>query len=174
MNSDTHDSSLLRKLVQDDLALVLAWRNHPDIRRYMFSTHEITFDEHCSWFARASQDPSRHLLLFEQNGQPLGFVNLHVLNPIAGVADWGFYVSPDAPKGTGKSLGTTVLKYAFEQLNLHKLCGQALDFNEKSIHFHLRMGFRQEGVLREQHFDGIHYHSIVCFGLLRQERINNP
>ena len=86
-----------------------------------------------------------------------------------GIADWGFYAAPDAPKGTGRKLGASALTYAFARLELHKVCGQALDFNERSIHFHLRLGFQQEGVLREQHFDGEQYHGIVCFGLLATE-----
>jgi UDP-4-amino-4,6-dideoxy-N-acetyl-beta-L-altrosamine N-acetyltransferase len=52
---------------------------------------------------------------------------------------------------------------------LHKLCGQALAFNERSIRFHQNLGFRREGVLRQQHFDGEQYHDVVCFGLLASE-----
>lgn len=166
MNESTPAS--IRRMAEGDLELVLSWRNHPEVRRYMFAQHEISPGEHARWFARASQDPRRYLLILESGKTPLGFINIHeVAN--GGIADWGFYAAPEAPKGTGRALGAAALRYAFEEVELLKLCGQALGFNERSIRFHQAMGFQQEGVLRQQHFDGQQYHDIVCFGLLASE-----
>lgn len=158
----------VRPMVSADLVRVLAWRNHPEVRRYMYTQHEISLGEHTRWFERASQDPNRHLLIFESEGPPLGFINIHQIAP-GGIADWGFYAAPDAPKGTGRQLGQAALQYAFSTAGLHKLCGQALSYNERSIRFHQKLGFQQEGILRQQHFDGQHYHDVVCFGLLVNE-----
>jgi RimJ/RimL family protein N-acetyltransferase len=69
----------------------------------------------------------------------------------------------------GRALGNATLHYGFIELGLHKICGQALDFNERSIRFHERLGFKQEGVLQDQHYDGQNYHAVVCFGLLAEE-----
>lgn len=155
-------------MTNEDLDRVLAWRNHDEVRRYMYTQHEISRAEHARWFEQASRDPSRHLLVFEGNSVPLGFINLQQVAP-GGVTEWGFYVAPDAPRGTGRQLGHAVLQHAFTHLGLHKLCGQALRFNTRSIKFHQRLGFQQEGVLREQHFDGQNYHDVMCFGLLVSE-----
>ena len=158
----------VRPMAVSDLERVLAWRNHPEVRRYMYTQHEITLEEHSRWFERATQDRSRHLLIFENDAVPLGFINIHQI-ATGGIADWGFYAAPDAPKGTGRQLGQAALRYAFTEAGLHKLCGQALAYNDKSIQFHLSLGFTQEGILRQQHFDGQHYHDVVCFGLLASE-----
>lgn len=158
-------SQRVRPMTCDDLERVLTWRNHPDVRRFMYTQHEITLSEHARWFERASQDAKRHCLIFERENRALGFINLHEI-AAGGIADWGFYVAPEAPKGTGRQMGASVLRYAFDDLNMHKICGQALNFNERSIQFHLRLGFQQEGVLRDQHFDGQQYHAVMCFGLL--------
>lgn len=148
--------------------MVLSWRNHPEIRRYMYTQHEISSDEHARWFARASQDSQRHLLVFANEKTALGFINIHQIAS-GGIADWGFYAAPDAPRGTGRALGQAALRYAFQVARLHKLCGQALAFNKRSIRFHLNLGFQREGVLRQQHFDGEQYHDVLCFGLLARE-----
>lgn len=158
----------VRRMCTADLKRVLEWRNHPDVRSYMYSQHEISLAEHTRWFEIASSDPDRHLLLFEIDATPLGFTNLYRKAP-GGIADWGFYVAPDAPKGTGRALGAAVLRYAFADVGLHKVCGEALAYNERSIRFHQALGFRQEGILRQQHFDGRNYHDIACFGLLANE-----
>ena len=168
MSSSVSTSAPIRPMIREDLELVLDWRNHQDVRRHMYTQHEISLEEHTRWFERASRDSRRHLLVFESSSVPLGFINIHE-SVSQGVAAWGFYAAPDAPKGTGRQLGQAALHYAFIDAGLHKLCGQALAYNERSIKFHLSQGFKQEGILRDQHFDGQCYHHVVCFGLLASE-----
>ena len=67
---------VLRPMVDADLERVLGWRNHPDVRRWMYTSHEIELDEHRRWFRGASQDERRHLLVYELDGEPCGYVNV--------------------------------------------------------------------------------------------------
>lgn len=157
----------VRAMVEADVEAVLAWRNHPDVRRFMFSQQEIQLSQHRAWFERTSHEDGRHLLIFERDGKASGFVNLLV--SIGGVADWGFYVDPAAPKGSGAELGECILPYAFQTLGLHRIAGQVLAFNEKSQRFHVRLGFQQEGILRQHYFDGEHYQDVYSYGLLASE-----
>ena len=168
MSKSTPLESIIRPMVRADLERVLVWRNHPDVRCYMFNQHVITLDEHQSWFERTLLDPQKYLLIFEVNHEPLGFVSFNDRGN-GGIADWGFYVAPDAPKGIGRQLGSAALSYAITQLKLYKVCGQALAYNKRSIVFHQLLGFQQEGTLRDQHFDGERYHHVICFGLLSNE-----
>lgn len=162
------DVCLVRKVTEQDLPMVLAWRNNAEVRRYMFTQHEISLDEHRSWFANASLDPSRSLLIVEEAGQAIGYVQFSKVEE-GGIADWGFYVRPDAPKGSGRKLGTMALNHAFGPLKLHKVCGQAIASNQASIAFHQRLGFALEGVLRDQKRIHGAYHSLHCFGLFATE-----
>lgn len=158
----------LHPLTEADLPLVRAWRNHADVRRHLFSTHEITDDEHRAWFARQQTDATRRLWLFRRDGVPLGFVQLSGVEA-GGIAEWGFYAAPDAPRGTGSALGRATLARAFGAEALHKVGGQVLAENAASLAFHRRLGFAEEGVLRQQHRSGATYHDIHCFGLLRSD-----
>lgn len=159
---------VVRPLNEGDLELLLLWRNNPSVRSYMYTQHEISVEEHKRWFKQESQNPQKYLLVFEINRSPLGFINIHELRK-GGSAEWGFYTAPNAPKGTGRALGISALRYAFETIKLHKICGKALAFNKSSIRFHLSLGFQQEGVLRQQQFDGKEYHDVYCFGLLAND-----
>ena len=152
-------------MTQADLETVLTCRNHEVVRLFMYTQHVISKDEHSRWFDRASIDPKRHLLIYHVGDKALGFVNFYEI-AAGGIADWGFYAAPDAPRGTGSALGHAALQHAFQTLKLHKLCGQAIAFNEPSIRFHTKLGFLKEGVLHQQHFDGLNYHDVWCFGLL--------
>jgi UDP-4-amino-4,6-dideoxy-N-acetyl-beta-L-altrosamine N-acetyltransferase len=158
----------IRALGEGDLSTVLAWRNHPDVRRFMFTQHEIGLEEHQNWFAKASLDNSRRLLIVEEKNQALGYVQFSRVAK-GGVAEWGFYMQPDAQKGKGRKLALMALNYAFSELKVHKICGNAISTNHGSIVFHQRIGFILEGVLRDQQRIGDGYQNLHCFGLLATE-----
>lgn len=164
----TSEVSQIRPMTRADLALVLTWRNHPDVRRYMYTQHEISMSEHLHWFECALPDPNKHLFIFEVNQQPLGFVNFNEPER-GGIAHWGFYLAPDSPRGSGRQLGRAALNHAFTHLKLHKVCGEALAYNRRSIQLHHTLGFEHEGTRRDQYFDGALYHHVICFGLISHE-----
>lgn len=158
----------IRPMIRDDLRMVLNWRNHPDIRQYMYTNHEISLDEHILWFEKESINDKKKLLIFEENNIPVGFVNFARSSTTLPV-EWGFYIAPDARKGTGRALGKHALDYAFSTLGTHKVMGYVIASNVKSLQFHEKLGFQREGILRDQYFDGTHYEAVICLGLLKNE-----
>jgi RimJ/RimL family protein N-acetyltransferase len=69
----------IRKMEHDDLERVLAWRNHPEIRRYMYTQHEITWDEHLRWFLNKKNDHLTDRVLIYQNlSEP--FIDSYTIN----------------------------------------------------------------------------------------------
>ena len=158
----------LRAMTEADLPMVRDWRNHDRVRKFMLTQDEIALDVHRDWYEKSSIDPSRHLMILERDQQPSGFMNIRV-DASSNSADWGFYAAPEAPKGTGTLMGQAAITYAFQNLGVNKICGQVLDFNEASLRFHEKFGFRKEGVLREQALINNTYHALVCFGLLKRE-----
>ena len=137
------ESSSIREMTNNDLLMVLAWRNHPSIRLNMFSDHEISKDEHFKWFSKVNLNRLQSLWIVISNTEPIGFVQFKK-NHNELSADWGFYVSPDAKKGSGKILGQLALDLAFGELSITKVFGEALNFNNASIGFHRHLGFIQE------------------------------
>lgn len=134
----------------------------------MFNQSPIQLEEHLLWYFRVAQNGTCTLLIYERDGLALGHMNF-THKPNSAIAEWGFYISPDAPRGAGSEMGICALEFAFERLHLHKVSAQVLDYNERSIHLHHKLGFKQEGILRAHHFDGNRYHDIHCFGLLANE-----
>jgi UDP-4-amino-4,6-dideoxy-N-acetyl-beta-L-altrosamine N-acetyltransferase len=162
------DACTVRALTEDDLPMVLVWRNHPAVRSFMLTQHEISMEEHRNWFVRVKEVKTRQLLLVMDGADPLGFVQF---NPVCqgGIANWGFYARPDAPKGSGTKLGQAALAHAFKALGLHKVCGKAIESNVASIALHQKLGFKEEGRLREQQRIANQYHTLFFFGLLAND-----
>lgn len=155
-------------MTEGDLSLVLSWRNSPDVRCFMYSQAIISFDEHQEWFKKTISNINKHLLIFELNEKAQGFISFQSMQSEK-VAKWGFYLAPDAPKGTGKYLGKKALNFAFGSLLLDKVCAEVIDGNSRSKKFHKTLGFKAEGVLRQQYFNGGIYHDIYLYGLLSGE-----
>jgi UDP-4-amino-4,6-dideoxy-N-acetyl-beta-L-altrosamine N-acetyltransferase len=162
------DACTVRSLSEDDLVMVLAWRNHRAVRSYMSTQHEISQEEHRNWFARVKEDKTRQQLIVLDGTDPLGFVQFSLVCQ-GGIADWGFYTRPDAPKGSGTKLGRAALSHAFKKLGLHKVCGQVIESNVASIRFHQKLGFAEEGRLKDQQCIANQYHTLFCFGLLAKD-----
>lgn len=154
-----------RKMSEHDLEYVLTWRNCPDVRRFMLTQHEITPNEHIAWFDRASKDETRALLVIEDGSQPIGCVIFSGVQPNS-TADWSFYSAPTSPAGAGMRICSTALDYVFNELRVHKVVGQVLDFNRASIRIHQRLGFCQEEVLRKHVLINGNGHDLLCFGML--------
>lgn len=158
----------LRSMAGSDLRQVLAWRNDWRVRRHMFDRELITWSDHVAWFEKAVADPRRHILIFEANGVPAGYLGFSVSTSGAN-AEWGFYTAEATPKGYGTLLCATGLNYGFSKVGLHKITGRAIGSNRASIALHRKLGFALEGTFREDYFDGSCYCDVLCFGLLRQE-----
>lgn len=131
----------VRRMAERDLEDVLAWRNHPEVRMHMRTRHEIPLEEHRAWFARCETDGNRALLVIEDGAQPLGFVQFTRVAP--GEAEWGFYLRPGAPAGSGRKLGAAALDFAFGELELSAVHGKVFQENARSLAFHARLGFME-------------------------------
>ena len=159
----------LRKLIQEDLEMVLAWRNAPEVRRNMCTSHIISWEEHLGWFKKISSDPSIQYHIFEELQKPLGVVYFTHYNPIHANAFWGFYAGDGAPKGTGLKMEYDALEFAFSTLGLHKLNCEVIAFNQPVINMHKKVGFVEEGCFRDYYFDGNEFQDVIRLGILHSE-----
>lgn len=160
---------MLKPLKEDDLGLVLEWRNAPEVRRNMYSTHEISAEEHRGWYASMINDPSRLYFVYMEGSENNGVVYFTNLSTEKKSAFWGFYAGQAAAKGTGLKMEYDALEYAFEVLKLHKLNCEVISFNKSVINGHKKAGFSEEGHFRDYHHDGEKYYDVVRLGMLSSE-----
>jgi UDP-4-amino-4,6-dideoxy-N-acetyl-beta-L-altrosamine N-acetyltransferase len=150
--------------------MMLAWRNAPEVRRNMYTKHEITAAEHQSWFARLKDDVTARWFIHEDaTGQPNGVVYFTQLQSSNRGAFWGFYAAPNAMPGTGTRMEFDALEKVFLELSLRKLNCEVLVTNGQVINLHKKFGFKEEGTFRDFHFDGQSYVDVVRLGILATE-----
>ena len=72
-------------------------------------------------------------------------------------------------KGYGHEAMELALKFAFHELNLHRVQLTVFSYNERAINLYEKLGFTREGVFREHlQRDGRRY-DMSLYGLLRRE-----
>jgi UDP-4-amino-4,6-dideoxy-N-acetyl-beta-L-altrosamine N-acetyltransferase len=162
----------LRPIQDDELELMLSWRNSPEVRANMYTRHEISTEEHLTWWSHTRQRTDQLYFMYEYKSQPLGIVGLTGIDMTNSNCSWAFYSAPEAPKGTGSRMEFLALDYVFGDLKLHKLHCEVLAFNAPVIKLHQKFGFVVEGILRQHHrVDGA-YIDIHRLGLLHDEWAN--
>lgn len=162
----------LREINESDLGTLLKWRNAPEVRNNMYTTHVIHEAEHSRWFDIVKKDLQSLWFMYEnEDTTPNGVVYFTQYVREKRSSFWGFYAAPDAPKGTGSKMCFEALDMAFSSLDLHKLNAEVFSSNERSIHLHQKLGFVREGCFRDFHFDGTNYIDVIRFGILKSEWI---
>jgi len=81
----------------------------------------------------------------------------------------GIYDKKNWNNGYGKELTQAILKYAFDQLKLHKVDLRVLAYNKRAIACYEKCGFVQEGVLRENAFINNEWHDDIIMSILCHE-----
>ncbi|MCP3028397.1 UDP-2,4-diacetamido-2,4,6-trideoxy-beta-L-altropyranose hydrolase [Halobacillus sp. A5] len=136
----------LKKLSEKELPVVLRWRNSEAIREAMYTDHTITMEEHKQWFDRVNNDAATNVQLLYYKKQPIGLVNFSKIDRHHNKCFWGFYIGEQsAPGGSGTVLGLLALAFIFEQQNMYKVCAEVLVTNQKSLQYHKKLGFVEEG-----------------------------
>ena len=110
---------------------VLKWRNHPDIRKWMFDTNEISLENHLNFIDNI---PKNRIYL---KAEDLGVINFKIIND---TAELGIHKNPDK-KRVGNILLKTAIDYAFNNLNAKKIILYVFENNLKAINLYKNFGF---------------------------------
>ncbi len=71
--------------------------------------------------------------------------------------------------GYGSEAMRLILRYAFEELNLHRVSLNVFEYNQRAVRVYEKLGFTEEGRMRHHiHRDG-RWWDVVFFGILKSE-----
>ncbi|GAB4508822.1 MAG: GNAT family protein [Anaerolineae bacterium] len=79
------------------------------------------------------------------------------------------YGSQYTNKGYGTQAMRLMLGYGFYMLNLHRISLGVFAFNDRARHVYEKLGFQQEGVLRDILFYDNAYHDEIVMSILKPE-----
>ncbi|MGC5703819.1 UDP-4-amino-4,6-dideoxy-N-acetyl-beta-L-altrosamine N-acetyltransferase [Pseudomonas sp. NFXW11] len=145
-------------------------RNQEDVRRYMYTSHKISEQEHANWLGSLPNNPRQQVFVALDQGQALGIASLNAINNRQKTADWAFYLDSKVQgKGLGSLLEFWMLDYAFNQAGLEKLNCEVLQTNPGVIRMHQKFGFEVEGIRRQNILKDGNRIDVVLLGITREE-----
>ena len=107
-----------------------------------------------------------------ENGHTIGMVILSDINYKTRTAGLAFkrYASKEyRMKDDMYNACIALLRYAFDELGLNCITTRTLTYNDKSLNLQNRLGFKQEGVLRQRCFKNGKYQDLISSSLLKNE-----
>ena len=163
----------LRPLLESDAAECWAWFNDPDVRRTL-AIRALPNTEAASRAFIHSLDPRRDqafAIMTREGDVYVGNCALHLIHPVDRHAALGLVIGRKDQwgKGFGTEAVRLLCRYAFDELNLHRVALSAYAINERGLRLYARVGFKIEGRLREHVFIEGRYVDEVMMGLLRGE-----
>jgi UDP-4-amino-4,6-dideoxy-N-acetyl-beta-L-altrosamine N-acetyltransferase len=148
--------------------LLLEWRNSDRVAPFMYDRDPIAAEVHDRWYTELLTRERRRGWVVTMDDKPVGAGFLSDHRAEHRRAEFGLYLADEATRGKG--VGTAALyllcEHAFTVMGLHKLCCEAFSFNEAAIAMYQKVGFGEEGVLRD-HFlregNWVHVHQLAMF-----------
>jgi RimJ/RimL family protein N-acetyltransferase len=171
----TGDRIRLRELRDEDLADLTTWWQDPVllIRQTAGALHPkpaATIAEQFRDWCRNDGIDVGLSVVTRDGGTLLGHAALFGAKPRNRTATYVIMLGPPH-QGAGYGTETTrlMLRYAFAELNLHRVQLQVLGYNERAIHTYAKAGFVEEGRSREAVYRSGEWHDEVHMGILARE-----
>jgi RimJ/RimL family protein N-acetyltransferase len=169
------DTVALVTLEEEDMEFVRDGVNHPDVRTPVGQSFPTNLADERRYWEAANEDGEVVSVLVRAGDERVGVAEFDPVDRETGVAELGFWIHPDHQRGGyAREAAGLMIEYAFEELRMHKVTANAYDTNERSRALLERLGFREEGVGREDAFFGGTYHDTHYYGLLADEWDGHP
>jgi len=169
---------LLRVVEKRDIPLCLKWFNDTEIIQYLQFYLPLTELAEEKWLERVSLSEKDVVFVIEAvdsegKSKPIGTCGLHDISTKDRNATFGIAIGEKEywNNGYGTRATRLLMRYGFEELNLHRIGSAAYSFNERSIKMQEKIGFIIEGRHREAIFKKGRYWDVINLGLLRKEFI---
>ena len=170
MNLLEKNNVSLKPVEFKDLEQFKLWRNDKDNIKYFREYRLLNSHNQEIWFERIMKDDKQvnFSIIFEDNLS--GHCGLYYIDWRNRNAEFGIYVGDKKLHGNG--IGTTalllLLTYGFNVLNLHKIWCEVYD-NNSALSLYENIGFKKEGVKRDNYYWDGKYHNSHILSMLSDE-----
>lgn len=164
----------LRALELSDMEALRSYHNDPEIASQIMGwSFPISSYEQQRWYERVVSDPVNKRFAIDTETD--GFIGISTLTNIDlkyRSAFHGIMIGSKAAQGKGYGTDAVMatMRYAFEELNLERLDGEIVEFNEASIALYTRKcGWTVEGRRRHSVFRQNKWFDSLVVGILRED-----
>jgi RimJ/RimL family protein N-acetyltransferase len=164
----------LRAMGPPDAGALWRWNHDPDVMRWMDEDYAQPLALTVKWLEERRRNAYGDVLFGIEalaDGELVGLVRLHGAEPETGCADLDIYLGEKEYWGRGYATDAmrTVCRYGFERMRLHRISLTVVAGNHAARRVYEKVGFVEEGRLRESFRRDGRWYDKVVMGLLEGE-----
>jgi len=169
------DGVRLRAIEREDIPTFVRWFNDPEIRSYILMFRPMSLANEERWFESLADRKDDFVFAVEaligEQWVHIGNVGLESIDWKNSCCMFGIVLGEKQywSQGYGTKTAKTILRYAFNELNLHRVELEVFAYNKRAIRCYEKAGFRHEGTRRQSRFHDGQYHDAYRMGILREE-----
>jgi RimJ/RimL family protein N-acetyltransferase len=164
----------LRAVEPIDAENLYRWINDREVTRNLMARYPYSLAWEEDWAkgaAKASEFGEARFAIETLDGVHIGNCGLHNGRPEDRHAELGIMIGEKEywNRGYGTDAVGTLVRFAFEQMNLNKVTLGVFEFNERAQAVYQKLGFVVEGRAREDYYQDGRYWDIIRMSVLRRE-----
>lgn len=164
---------VLRAFDISDIPLRVKWMNDPKVRRFLNAPFPVSEASTRKWLDRVVSDPSQedYLICLRETGKPIGYSGFRGIDFLNLKAECysGIGELECMGKGYASEARIIALHHIFNKYNLNKIYTKIRPENTAAIRLSERVGFKREGVAREDLFSHGAFRDMLILSILRRE-----
>lgn len=163
----------LRAVEPGDVERAYQWINDREVTQFLMARYPYSMRDEQKWVEEGKTNSFENvrLAIDTKDGVHIGVCGLHRGTPEGRHAELGIMVGDRAYwfNGYGTDAIQTLLRFAFHDMNLHRVGLGVFEFNERAMACYRKCGFLEEGRQREGYYQDGRYWDIVHMSMLRPE-----
>jgi RimJ/RimL family protein N-acetyltransferase len=179
---------ILEEIDYSNIEQMRQWRNDPSMRKYFREYKDISKDKQEAWYKERGNNTNPSHVYFQimeissvipyvssaydveqiNKRTLIGSCGLHYIDWRLRSSEFGIFLGTSRGGGKGKEALTLMFDYGFKELNLHKIWGEVYD-NNSSIGLYRHIGFKDDGILRDNYFHEGKYGNSYMISMLENE-----
>ena len=130
----------------EEKKMILKWRNHPNIREWMYNQKEISIESHLNFIESLKNSKDKIYCFVKMGKEYIGVIDFTNINHQNKSTYFGLYSNPySKTTGIGTILLKTIINYAFNVLNMNILKLEVFKTNKKALNLYKKFNFKKIG-----------------------------
>lgn len=163
---------VLRPVIKDDVPFILKWMNDPNVTQYINAYMPMMEADEDNWFNNLhKRKPNDVVFAIVVEGKIIGIMGIHGISARDRTATTGAFIGEEENwgKGYGSEAKMLLLDYAFNTMNLRKICSGVIAFNERSYKYSLKCGYKEEGRLVKHVYRHGEYWDEILLAIFKED-----
>lgn len=171
----TGEKIRLRIMTGEDTERIISWRNNPRVMKNFIYQKPFTKEGHENWI-RTMVDTGKvvqFILEDLSDDRPVGSVYFRDIDKVSRKAEYGIFIGEDdaVGKGFGSEAAVLALRYAFEELGLHKVFLRVFEDNQAAVRSYEKAGFVQEGYFADEEWISGRYRDLIFMAVFNPKEV---